>query len=145
MHRPQVSLIGLAVVLTSAVGCSDDYEGRMGISGTVKVKGQPVPDGAIIIFEPLENQGTGANMTLASGGYTLPRQYGLKPGKYLVRITAGDGKTPVNPVDANHPPGPTGGANIISKELVPASWNVNSNQQITVTKGGPNKFDFDIP
>jgi hypothetical protein len=144
MRRQRISLIGLAAILASAVGCSDDYEGRMGISGTVKVKGQPIPDGAIIIFEPLENQGTGANMTLASGAYTLPRQYGLKPGKYLVRITAGDGMTAVNPVDANNPPGPTG-SNIISKDIVPAAWNVNSNQQITVTKDGPNKFDFDIP
>jgi hypothetical protein len=145
MDRQRVSLIGLAVVLASAVGCSDDDEGRMVVSGTVKLKGQPIPDGAIIIFEPLESQGTGATQPLAGGTYTLPRQYGLKPGKYLVRITAGDGKTAVNPVDSGEPPGPSGGSNIISKELVPPDWNVRSNQQITVTKGGPNKFDFDIP
>jgi hypothetical protein len=145
MRRHRVCLIGLAVVLASAAGCSDPSDGRMGISGMVKLKGQPIPEGAIIIFEPLESQGTGANMTLDGGGYNLPRQYGLKPGKYLVRITAGDGKTAVNPVDSGEPPGPAGGSNIISKELVPPDWNVRSNQQITVTKDGPNKFDFDIP
>jgi len=42
------------------------------------------------------------------------------------------------------PPGP-GGTNIISKELVPRDWNSASKQEVTVTKDGPNKFDFDIP
>jgi hypothetical protein len=114
------------------------------ISGAVKLKGAPIPDGAIVIFEPLENQDTAGNATVASGEYSIPRTGGLKPGKYLVRITAGDGKTAVNPVDPDAPPGP-GGDNIISKDIVPKDWNVNSNQQVTVSKDGPNRFDFDIP
>lgn len=145
MHRLHVSLLGLAAVLGLAAGCSDGDDGRLPVSGTVKLKGQPIKDGAIIIFEPLENQQTAANATLAGGEFSIPRAVGLKPGRYLVRITAGDGKTAVNPVDPDSPPGPTGGTNIISKETVPANWNVNSNQQVTIAKGKPNKFDFDIP
>ena len=145
MDRQRVSLIGLAVVLASAGGCSDQFDGRMPVSGSVKLHGKPIIDGAIVVFEPLENQGTGGNATVTGGQYEIPRIVGLKPGKYLVRITAGDGKTAVNPVDSGQPPGPTGGSNIISKELVPPGWNVKSGQQITVTKDGENKFDFDIP
>jgi hypothetical protein len=136
-----------AAILTAAVlvaGCSDSHDGRMEVSGSVKLKGQPIKDGAIVMFEPLDNQDTGGNVTVAGGTYTLPRAAGLKPGRYLVRITAGDGKTAVNPVDPDAPPGPTG-SNIISKDLVPADWNVNSKQQVTVTKDGKNKFEFDIP
>ena len=82
---------------------------------------------------------------MAGGGaYAIPRAAGLKPGRYLVRVTAGDGKTAVNPMDPNSPPGP-GGTNIISRDLVPPDWNVTSKHEVTVTKDGPNKFDFDIP
>ena len=73
-----------------------------------------------------------------------PRE-GLKPGKYLVRVTAGDGTTAVNPVDPDAGPGPSGGGtNIVSKDLVPKEWNTKSKHEITVTKEGPNTFDFDI-
>jgi hypothetical protein len=144
MSRQRVPLTGLLVVLVFAAGCSDSNDGRLPISGTVKLKGQPIPEGAIVIFEPLEKQETAGNATVSGGEFSIPRIVGLKPGKYLVRITAGDGKTAVNPVDPTSPPGP-GGSNIISKDLVPRDWNVNSNQQVTVTKGGANKFDFDIP
>src|SRR5262245_31204401 len=96
--------IRLAVSLaaaTLAFGCSDSHDGRMEIAGTVKLKGSPIKDGAIVIFEPLEKQETGANVTVTggSGAYAIPRSAGLKPGKYLVRITAGDGKTPENPLN----------------------------------------------
>jgi hypothetical protein len=60
-------------------------------------------------------------------------------------VSAGDGKTAVNPVSPDQPPGPGGGTNIISKELVPADWNVNSKQERTVNKDGPNRFEFEIP
>ncbi|HEX4612051.1 MAG TPA: hypothetical protein VH092_27895 [Urbifossiella sp.] len=128
-------------------GCSEPSDGRVGVSGNVKLKGSPIRDGAIIQFEPLENQGT-AGMTSVLGGtgnYTVSKANGLKPGKYLFRVTLGDGKTAVNPVDPDKPPGPGGGANIVSKDLVPPDWGAKSKQQVTVTADGPNTFDFDIP
>ncbi|HET6576411.1 MAG TPA: carboxypeptidase-like regulatory domain-containing protein [Fimbriiglobus sp.] len=139
---------GFAVLL--AVGCSNNYGGRKEITGTVKLKGQPIKDGALVMFEALDGQDTGGNVATSNGAFTIPRENGLKPGKYLVRVTAGDGKTPVNPTnptDPDAPPGPggPGGTNIISKELVPRDWNVGSKHEITVTSDGPNKFDFDIP
>ena len=135
---------GLLVVAVLTAGCSDSSDGRVAVSGAVKLKGQPIKDGAIVLFEPLDKQDTAGNATVAGGAYAIPKASGLKPGKYRVRVTAGDGKTAVNPVDPDSPPGP-GGTNIISKELVPRDWNVASNQEVTVTKDGPNKFDFDIP
>jgi len=134
--------VGLFVTL--GVGCSDP-DGRVQVNGIVKLHGMPISDGAIVILEPLENQGTSASVPVTGGAYIIHKQSGLKPGRYLVRVTAGDGKTAINPVDPDHPPGPTGGSNIISKDLVPADWNVNSKQEVIVTKDGPNKFDFDIP
>jgi hypothetical protein len=78
---------------------------------------------------------------IADGKYHVERQFGLTPGRYLIRVSAGDGRTLYN---SDGPPGP-GGGNIISKETVPASWNVDSKEERTVTKNSPNHFDFDIP
>jgi hypothetical protein len=142
--RKSFWLLALWVAAAWAAGCSGSHDGRAAVSGTVKLKGQLINDGAIVLFEPLENQDTAGNATVARGAFSIPKAFGLKPGKYLIRITAGDGKTAVNPVDPDSPPGP-GGTNIISKDIVPGDWNVNSKQEVTVTRDGPNKFDFNIP
>ncbi|QVL31310.1 carboxypeptidase regulatory-like domain-containing protein [Telmatocola sphagniphila] len=117
----------------------------MEIKGTVQLKGKPIADGAMIQFFPQENQSTEGLVATKNGAFTLPKSNGLKPGKYKVTVSLGDGKTAVNPVEGGSPPGPGGGTNIISKELVPSDWNKKSKQTVTVTKEGPNKFDFDIP
>ncbi|MBO0699760.1 MAG: hypothetical protein J2P46_15290 [Zavarzinella sp.] len=144
MNRHTIALALAVLPVLALIGCGDTADGRRPVSGTVKFKGQPIKDGAIVLFEPLDNQGTAQNVAVSGGKFTIPRENGLKPGRYLVRVTAGDGKTAVNPVDPDAPPGP-GGTNIISKDLVPKDWNVNSKQEVTVTKDGANKFDFDIP
>jgi hypothetical protein len=137
--------IGILALTALAAGCSKPQTGgRFAVSGTVKLNGQPIKDGAIVLFEPLDSQDTAGNATVYGGAFAISLQSGLKPGRYLIRVTAGDGQTAVNPVDPNSPPGPTASANIISKDLVPANWNENSKQEVTVTKEGPNKFDFDI-
>ena len=143
-HR-MLMTCALAAAGFCLAGCSDPYSGRKEVSGTVTMKGQPIKDGALIEFAPLEDQSTGANAAIQGGAYKLPRENGLLPGKYLVRVTLGDGKTPVEPADPDTAPGPQGGSNIVSKDLVPPDWNVQSKQQVTVTKDGPNKFDFAIP
>lgn len=139
VHFGMIALI--AVVC--ATGCDGDT-GRFAVTGTVQVYGQPLATGAIVIFEPLEQQGTAATATVTGGTFDIPKSSGLRPGKYLIRITAGDGKTAINPVDPDSPPGP-GGSNIISKDLIPEDWNVNSKHEVTVAKDSPNKFDFVIP
>jgi hypothetical protein len=139
-----IRFVTCAALVAGIVGCSDDpYKGRSPVSGSVKLKGQPLKEG-IVMFEPMEGQDTGTNAPVVDGLFEIPREGGLKAGKYLVRVTSGDGKTATNPVDDDNPPGPTGGTNIVSKDLVPASWNTRSKQEVTVKADGPNKFDFDI-
>lgn len=144
MFSPRLLALGLAFVGVFLAGCSDRYGGRMEVTGSVKLKNAPLKDGTIS-FEPLEGQHTRATALLSGGEFTIPRPSGLQPGRYLIRVSAGDGKTAVNPVSPDQPPGPGGGANIISRELVPADWNVNSKQERTIAKEGPNRFDIEIP
>jgi hypothetical protein len=127
----------LAAALT---GCADPYAGRVEVTGTVTLAGQPLKDGSIL-FEPLDGQGTQSGAAITNGEYKIPRPSGLKPGNYLVKITAGDAKTPDNEEAA----APGGSTNIVSVDLVPPEWNTRSKQQREVKSDGPNKFDFEIP
>jgi hypothetical protein len=129
------------VPLLAAAGCADPYAGMTEITGRVTLKGEPLKDGSII-FEPLEKQGTQSGCQIIHGDYKVPRQNGLKPGKYRVRITAGDGKTPAREEEAGAPGGST---NIVSWDLVPEDWNTKSKQEVEVKAGGANTFNFDIP
>ena len=140
--RPWIVLFAVAVAVPVA-GCSDQYSGRMAVSGSVNLQGKPLPNGGSIHFTPLDGQDTGTEGggPVEDGAYDVPRKKGLKPGKYSVQISLGDGKTP-NDEEAGNPGGST---NIVSFDLIPDDWNRNSKQQIEVKSSGGNKFDFDIP
>jgi hypothetical protein len=112
----------------------------MEVTGAVTLQGQPLKDGSIT-FVPLANQGTQSGAAITDGAYAIPRSAGLKPGKYLVQITAGDGKTPADEEAGN----PGGSTNIVSMDLIPEDWNVKSKQEVEVKPAGPNRFDFAIP
>lgn len=137
-------VISLSVgFLTAAVlmGCADSYGGRLEVSGKVKLVTEPLKDGAIE-FVPLESQDTRGGSAITNGEYKIGRKDGLKPGKYLVRLTSGDGKTPATNEDAASPGGST---NIVSVDRIPPEWNTNSQHQVEVKSSGANEFNFDIP
>jgi len=138
----KVASFGLLAIAMCA-GCTDPYAGRMAVSGSVKLKGQPIKEGTIA-FVPLDDQPTGATAMITDGEFRILREHGLMAGRYLIRVSSGDRKTAINPVDESKPPGPGGGTNVISKELVPPTWNVKSKQERAITTDGPNQFDFVI-
>ena len=153
LSRRALFLCSIVCMGTSlSAGCSDPYGGRMEVTGEVKLKGQPLKEG-MIIFEPLgETKDTHSGAAIVNGGYKVPKERGLKPGKYLVRLTAGDGITParLSAREGKNPPkeqaaAPGGSTNIVSMDLIPDDYNVRSKHQIEVKADGANRFDFDIP
>lgn len=127
------------LVLAALSGCGDP-QNRQEISGEVKLKGKPVEDG-IINFEPLDGQETGDGAQIVMGKYRIPREKGLSPGKYQVRIYAGDGRSGAG--DAS-PDSPFAGQKA-GQERVPPKYNTKSEIVKEITQNGPNTFNFDIP
>ena len=144
MSTRLLQLLGTGLGLILISGCSDPYAGRYGVSGKVTLEGQPLTiRSAHISFEPLGGQSTATGASIENGTYTIERKDGLVPGRYIVRITAGDGVTPANEEFEGGAPG--GSTNILSRDLIPPEWNVNSKQEITIKADTENVFDFVIP
>lgn len=130
---------GLALLVVLCGGCSQDPLGRKAISGVVKVDGAPLGKGNIS-FEPLEGQPTAGGSVIQEGGYAVPRDGGLVPGKYRVSIHAAVPGA-VGVADENALPGDPAPA---PKELIPKEWNTASQETIDVKKDGKNVFDFEV-
>jgi hypothetical protein len=132
------SLLG-GILLATLGGCADP-KNRQQVTGEVTFKGQPVEDG-IINFAPLDGQETGEGAQIVKGKYRIPKDKGLSPGKYTVRIYAGNGQSGAG--DAS-PDSPNAGQRQ-SRERIPPAYNDQSTVTKEVTKGGSNNFDFNIP
>jgi hypothetical protein len=120
-------------------GCADP-KNRQQVTGEVTFKGQPIEDG-IINFAPMDGQETGDGAQIVKGKYIIPREKGLSPGKYTVRIYAGNGQSG----EGNASPDPPSAAPGQSRTRIPAAYNDQSKIIKEVTKGGSNNFDFNIP
>jgi len=130
--------VGAAFLL----GCGDQYAGRKAVSGRIMAEGKPLKEG-LIKFLPVDQAlGSSSGAPIKDGDYSIERKNGLKPGQYIVQITAGDGKTPPNMEEAGNPGGST---NIISFDLIPPDFGSRSTQKVDVKDSGDNVFNFDIP
>lgn len=131
-------LLGVIAMLCSGCGPGNPL-GRIAVSGTVQLGGQPLDQGSIE-FSPTEG---GPN--IASGGrikngrFRIPAHQGLLPGTYVVRISSAQATD--EPIEPEFP----GESPIVARERIPAEYNVKSDKQVTITKGGRNVLEFDIP
>jgi hypothetical protein len=122
----------MSVALTVASGCTSSTD-RVEVSGKVTFKsGEAVNRGSIEFAS--EANGMRAGARIADSLYFIPRDKGLKPGKYLVRIYA-----PSSLLSGNGGPG---GAGKLPEETVSAKYNVKS--QLTVEVGSARKQEFDF-
>jgi hypothetical protein len=144
-HREALAMRRLPFTLLFVVvgaGCGGNTEGRQPVSGTITLKGVPLDEG-LIEFVPQEGEkvGTRGGAAIKNGKYSIPRDQGLLPGTYRVVISAAD--KPLPDQGAGVPPGPTRSAP--GKNRIPAEYNRATKQVVTVTRGGPNRFNFTIP
>ena len=124
-------LVALSAIL--ATGCSSDL--RLAVSGTVKFKGQLLDQGRIE-FHPPDGKGTLSGDVIRNGKYAIPREKGLLPATYEVRIFSYDEKGPK--VEAI-----PGEAGLGFKERISKKYNTQSILKAEV-KPGNTTFDFSV-
>jgi len=95
--------------------------------------GKPVGPGSIQFAALGDNQASASGAPVIDGKYSIGRDGGLLPGKYLVRIywpeknTMGQGRGVPVP-----------------KERIPMKYNINSELTVEVQSGAKNIFDFEL-
>jgi len=122
----------ILVMTTVVIGCGRGTD-RCAVSGSVTLGGQPVDPGSVQFAPMGNNQASASGAPIIDGSYSIGRDGGLLPGKYLVRIywpeknTLGQGRGVPLP-----------------KERVPAKYNINSELTVEVQSGADNQFDFNL-
>jgi hypothetical protein len=116
-------------------GC-DRSGGRVTVTGTVSVDGQPLPSGSIS-FRPVDmgslpSSGSG----VANGQFSLPADWGPMPGKYRVVIEAFRKTGRMSP----GPGGLPGGV----PEVAPIKFNEADKLEATIVAGEKNHFEFQL-
>jgi len=133
----RLPIVLIATTFCAALGCSGDN--RSEVSGTVKLNGQPIAEGAIN-FIPVEgNKGAGAGATITGGKYHIPRSAGVAAGKNRVELRAfrNTGRKVQDP---------TGSPGTLADERVmafPPQFNDRSTL-VREVKSGSDTIDFDI-
>jgi hypothetical protein len=102
MYTRMLFLAFVPVVL-SAGGCGPHGPKRVDVTGTVKFKGEPIPEGEIRFIPTTEAMGRVTGNSIENGAYKCLGQNGLAVGKHRVDITAYRWKPGVKP-DLDSPP-----------------------------------------
>ena len=83
MQRYLLCLCVFVAFLPLVAGCGD---GRLGVSGSVTVNGQPMESGTINFRPTGDTKGNSAGGGIVDGKYEVRSEKGLKPGTYKVTI-----------------------------------------------------------
>lgn len=125
--------IALLCVVFVPCGCSRS-DGRLKITGTVTVDGQPLKSAAIS-FQPVDKaKSHGSGGVVEGGTFRIPADQGLTPGDYFVQMLVPEetGRTIVR-ADRGEVP-----------ETRLAEFRENGTLRITVREGGENHFELKL-
>ena len=118
--------------VTMLAGCGgDDHQA---LEGNVTMDGKPLAEAAITFRPESSNSGgTSGAATDSEGNFSIPDEKGLLPGKYIVTIQKwkGTGRT--------FKDGRTGELHEIT---APINFKEERSLEATITKEGPNRFEF---
>lgn len=129
-------VVGILVLLGGAMlcGCSAQ-DGYREVAGSVTFEGQPVTDGTIQFFNDETKPVMLGGALIRNGDYRLPREHGLKPGRYLVRISWREAYTDAKAKAA---------VGVKSRERIPAKYNSETTLKVEVRGSEPAHFNFDL-
>jgi hypothetical protein len=132
-------MVFICISAATLSGCGGANDGRVPVSGEVKLSGQPLDRGSIELH-PLTSSGVLTGGMVKEGKFEIPAEEGPKPGKYQVRVFAsGESIAP----DPNVPPGPQTDTQV-SAERVAAKYNVNSELEVEIGPSGSEGLLFEV-
>ena len=129
------SMIATAMV---AVGCGSAPE-QINVTGKVTFDGEPVANGQVE-FEP-QGAGRMAFAAIADGAYATAKDRGVRPGKYLVRITA------TRPTGKSAELGAfaaDAASAVVNEQFIPAKYNSSSELSVEIAPGEAMVQDFEL-
>ena len=135
----------LLMLVAFMSGCKKNVnpDGRLDVSGKITMNGQPIRGSATVRFDPVgdDKMAGGSARIDGKGNYLLTGQDGIKPGKYIVRISAVDtfDKTTNTWRTAETPEGRE-----YAVRVVPRDFNDNSTLEFDAADGKKNVFNYDI-
>jgi hypothetical protein len=133
--------LGFAAVLllgAMASGCSR-VPRRFALEGQVTVDGAPLEAGAMAWIPMAGTVGPTCGGSIARGRFAIPASEGAREGEYRVEITA---SRQSERADSPSLDGMTMGYSVI--QYLPARYNSESELVATVTRGGKNRYTFDL-
>jgi hypothetical protein len=131
---------GVGLLFLVGSGCGGGGPQNEAVSGSVTWKGQPLDQGTME-FVPAGGQGVSIGAVIQDGRYQLLSTPGLAPGMYQVRIFSRE--SPMRRSNPNAPPD-TELIDPKAKERIPPKYNLKTQLQAEVKKGGSNTFDFHL-
>ncbi len=122
----------LAGVGQGVLGCSaDDALPRQSIAGQIRVDDKPLPRG-MVHFYGRGNDGSRLDVSggamIRDGRFSIPRKFGLVPGKYTVAVFSG-GTTERKRRKERGPED----EDTVPQEMIPAKFNSQSSLEIEIT------------
>jgi hypothetical protein len=125
--------------MTLCVGACNNSnpQGRISVSGTVSLNGQPLTQGNVeFISQPNATPSIITGGKIKDGQFTLPAEHGLIAGQtYTVRFRA------VEEVSAGKSTG-GGAGQLVMKDLIPPKWGAASKEMITAEQ--EKSLDFEL-
>ena len=131
------ALLGLACAAALLVTACGD--GRVRVRGTVLFAGEPLGEG-FVSFEPADGVGPTTGGAVAGGQYDLTGEARATTGEKIVRII-GSRKTG-RKIPAGNPPGAMADEWV---QCIPKQYNDESTLKVTITPGGDNTHNFELP
>jgi hypothetical protein len=132
----QSILLGLFLVSCAGVWGCGRGDGFGAVSGSVTFQGKPLEEGTIQFYTPDEPPTLAGGAAIVAGKFELPREHGLKPGSYLVRISSTE-RTEIPAKGGIAMPG------FRTRERIPAKYNTESTLKADIAQPGPLQFSLD--
>jgi hypothetical protein len=124
-----------ACVVPAVCGCGAKST-RLGVEGRVTFDGTPIPEGKISFIPLAGTSSPTAGATIRDGEFAVPREKGLRPGKFRVEIRAvrASGKTIRDDLS---------GEMIAKREsYIPKRFNDASDLVAEIKPDEPNRLEF---